>query len=182
MKFYEGEIEDIGIAAILLALAFSIAMFGLNEKALRGFLPSFIVVVPAFILHELMHKAVAQHYCIKARFIMFKTGVLLALVLSPLGVIFAAPGAVFIFARKISKDKLWKIAAAGPAMNILLSFMGLPFFGNPLAMMFIQINAFISLFNLIPFGPLDGRKILSGNKWAWVLLAFISGALLLVSL
>ena len=83
------------------------------------------------------------------------------------------------------KDMFW-IALAGPASNILLAFIALfimPFmnftsfnFGdNPLIRdgfnLFILINLFLAIFNLIPIHPLDGGKILArflpyrANRW-----------------
>ena len=83
------------------------------------------------------------------------------------------------------KDMFW-IALAGPASNILLAFLGLfvMFFinftplnlgANPMLRqgldLFILINLFLAVFNLIPIHPLDGGKIMarflpfSANRW-----------------
>jgi len=83
------------------------------------------------------------------------------------------------------KDMFW-IALAGPASNILLAFIGLfvmtfinftplNFGANPMIReglnLFILINLFLAIFNLIPIHPLDGGKILArflpyrANKW-----------------
>ena len=67
------------------------------------------------------------------------------------------------------------VAAAGPAMNLLLAFivindyvlgykMGIGLFQTPVAYFFFtflaQINMLLMLFNLLPIGPLDGSYIL----------------------
>lgn len=67
------------------------------------------------------------------------------------------------------------VAAAGPAMNLLLAFVtinvyvygvesGSSWFAQPEAQMFFitlaSINLLLMLFNLIPLGPLDGHYIL----------------------
>lgn len=83
------------------------------------------------------------------------------------------------------KDMFW-IALAGPASNVLLAFIGLfvmafvnftplNFGSNPLIReglnLFILINLFLAIFNLIPIHPLDGGKILArflphnANRW-----------------
>jgi Zn-dependent protease len=33
------------------------------------------------------------------------------------------------------------------------------------------INLYLAAFNLIPFGPLDGRKIFEANRLAWAIVA-----------
>ena len=83
------------------------------------------------------------------------------------------------------KDMFW-IALAGPASNVLLAFLGLfvmffinftplNFGANPMLKqgldLFILINLFLAVFNLIPIHPLDGGKILArflpfqANRW-----------------
>ena len=67
-----------------------------------------------------------------------------------------------------------KTAIAGPLTNITLSMIFLA--GNFLFPQNSQIlalatffNAWIALFNLIPFGILDGFKVFQWNKKNWVL-------------
>jgi Zn-dependent protease len=42
------------------------------------------------------------------------------------------------------------------------------------------LNAFIALFNLIPFGELDGRKILAWSPSRWAI-AFAASIILLIA-
>jgi Zn-dependent protease len=72
-----------------------------------------------------------------------------------------------------------KIAAAGPVTNIILAgiffaaFMALLTMQNvnPLflqgAFFGMYINMFLAAFNMIPFGPLDGAKVLRANPLMW---------------
>lgn len=85
--------------------------------------------------------------------------------------IFAAPGAVVISGMVTRKENGY-ISVAGPATNYLL---GLIFFGllylypawSHIFSIGFQVNMWLGLFNLIPFGPLDGLKVFHGNKALW---------------
>lgn len=71
-------------------------------------------------------------------------------------------------------DQKWgeaKVAAAGPAVNVLIAVifgvliqfsgaLGLPQTFTSLAYSIIVLNIFLALFNLLPIPPLDGSKIL----------------------
>jgi Zn-dependent protease len=96
-----------------------------------------------------------------------------------------APGAVMI-AGLMNKNEYGKISIAGPATNIAQAIIYLViFFITPdsllggLAVYGIEINAFLALFNLIPFGIFDGMKIFNWDKRVWAAAAVISGLLLL---
>ena len=113
---------------------------------------------------------------------------ILAIIMSFFGYIFAAPGAVMIRGH-INKEQNGKISAAGPATNIILSllFLGLSMFtlGGILGMIAsygMMINAWLALFNMIPFGNFDGSKILAWNKYVYGTMVLVSLILVLVSL
>jgi Zn-dependent protease len=179
MKFYKQEIIDIIIACFILTLSFGIAsrFIGPFEMLLL-----FIIIVPAFLLHELAHKFVAQYYGYLAIFIKFDYGLLLALVTSIFGFVFAAPGAVFI---QNARDKhILPISIAGPITNIILSITGLillmPVY-PAIGLLFTRINAYLAIFNLLPFPPLDGFKIFSSNKIIWLITLLIAIAIFIIA-
>ncbi len=85
-----------------------------------------------------------------------------------------APGAMMI-AGAARKNEIGKISIAGPITNIAmaLAFLGISFAMTPylgywvLFLTLASFNAFIAVFNLIPFGILDGYKIFSWDKKVW---------------
>lgn len=177
------EIVDIVKAWLALSLAFAIIYSGASilnggiEKAfslhfVKVFLISLFTAGLGFLFHELAHKFVAQHYGCAAEFRAWDQLLYLAVALAVfVGFIFAAPGAVMI-SGMITKKENGIISVAGPATNYVLAmlFLGLlwwfPQWGNIFGTGF-SINIWLGLFNLIPFGPLDGKKVFNWNKSVW---------------
>ena len=163
-RFSRQELHDLLIAWIAISFAFANLKDG---SFMSAFLISAITVGIGFLLHELAHKMVAQHYGAWAEFRASRMMLLLAVAMSFMGVVFAAPGAVIISGRTIGKSRNGKIAAAGPATNFVLAILFLatlsyaPRFHDMLLEGF-HINAWLGLFNMLPFGVLDGRKV-----WMW---------------
>ncbi|MFC1690684.1 hypothetical protein ACFL0W_00760 [Nanoarchaeota archaeon] len=158
-----------GWGAISLAVAIAIGGFKFSFAFIITILISAFTVGIGFLIHELAHKIVAQKYRCWAEFRSFDFMLLIAILLSFSGFIFAAPGAVMI-SGKISKSQNGKISAAGPLANFGVSglFLLLYLLFGPTVKMIAYfgayINALLGLFNLIPFGFFDGRKIMNWNK------------------
>jgi len=104
-------------------------------------------------------------------------------------VFFFAPGAVYTstYKRPDPKEE-GLISAAGPVANIILA--GLFFLlaagtansdiWSLVGKFGFQVNLWLAAFNLIPFPPLDGVKILRWNKVVWFVMVVISWGLLLL--
>lgn len=101
------------------------------------------------------------------------------------GIIFAAPGAAYYMPIKktkkgfiqISMEESGKIAIAGPISNIVLASVFMFFYHMTSFFLFIHgalINLFLALFNLLPFGPLDGNKIYAWNKTVWFIAIIVN--------
>jgi Zn-dependent protease len=142
-----------------------------------------LLLTLSFLIHEMAHKFTAQRKGLWAEFRLTTWGAVITLisVFTPFRLI--SPGAVMI-AGPASKNEVGKISVAGPLTNISLSlvFLGATFWAIPFsyAVLFLLIasfNAFIALFNLIPFGILDGYKIFSWNKAVWASAFAIAAAL-----
>ena len=195
-KVFSGiEVRDILVAWIGLGLAFFLSIVGVfNILAGRGghtlcaagtipavclsqtqiFAISLATVGSGFVLHELSHKFTAQRYGYWAEFRMWPMGVILALLTSLFGVIFAAPGATYISGSNITESENGKISLAGPITNVLVASVFLPvwffaqdFFFTFLGFEGVFINIFLALFNLLPIMPLDGAKVFRWGKIKW---------------
>jgi Zn-dependent protease len=94
-----------------------------------------------------------------------------------------SPGAVMI-SGPAKLDEVGKISIVGPSINAGLCalFLGFMLVPNPYLSLFALlalINATIAVFNLIPFGILDGFKIYRWNRTIWAL-AFAAAVALAV--
>lgn len=130
-----------------------------------------------FVAHEMAHKIVAQRYGFWAEFRMSPMGLLLSVMTSLFGVIWAAPGATVVGGMGDVRE--WgRTSLAGPALNLAegSAFLGLALLLGPTtslapAASFLALLAFINgwfaAFNLIPLGPLDGRKVFRWSPGVW---------------
>lgn len=188
------EIQDIGKAWIALSFAFALLYSGTYLLGGRSFLNIFSVQFAVvflislltaglgFLLHELAHKFVAQHYGCMAEFRAFDQMIYLAVGLAAvIGWIFAAPGAVMI-SGTVTRKENGIISLAGPATNFVLAgIFWVIAQSAPLFTVGIFINAWLGLFNLLPFGNFDGKKILAWSKFWWTA-AIVVGVLILFGL
>lgn len=141
---------------------------------LEGFKLAALVTAPAVILHELAHKFVAMGFGFDATFKLFPMGlaigVVLKLIRSPLLLI--APGYVVPAAELINFPIAYRLVAfTGPLVNLLLWLSATLILKiksdlnrKQLVVLHLtkKINMILFLFNMIPFGPFDGAKVLFG--------------------
>ena len=188
------ELRDIAIAVAVLTASFTIIFSRrwklFSDDALTNvlwwILVAFILVMSSFILHELAHKFTAQKFGAWSEFRMYPAGLVLCLIMSVVGFLFAAPGAVYIRGY-ITDEMNGKISAAGPAVNIVISVIALVLWlsvPNGLAadLFFLlgYMNAFLALFNLLPIPPLDGSKIYKWEPAVYILMIVLAAILLIV--
>ncbi len=181
IRFSRTELLHLGGSVIVLTMAFSFVLNTSSTALLDParfrldwllVLASFIAVSSGFVLHELAHKVVAQHYEHWAEFRGQFRGLMASLLMAAgTGILFAAPGAVQIWGRVTPKENGF-ISIVGPGVNFLIAVAAAPVavFGDisapfPFMMAVVAVvNAGLCLFNLLPIGNLDGRKVLYWNK------------------
>jgi Zn-dependent protease len=185
------ERRDLLIAWLAISIAFTLIYIrgGVNVTGLIFFfVMSLLTVGVAFILHELAHKFTAMRYGYWAEFKKDNQMLLVAVVMAALvGVVFAAPGATYIYGNATRAEN-GRISAAGPLTNLLLCipFALLMLFGGGLigivGLVGFRVNAMIATFNMLPISVLDGRKILAWNPAVFAVLMVASAGALFWSL
>ena len=193
-EFSPTEVRDLLVAWLALGVAFAIffAGGGPNIVALIA-IPELLVVSlltagVAFLLHEVAHKVVAVRYGQIAEFRADYSMLFLAIMSAMIGFIFAAPGAVH-HRGYLNAEEHGHIAIAGPVTNLLLATVFLPVYLGGAALgvdllgtlgrFGIVINLFLAAFNLVPYGPLDGKTVKRWSTPVW-LGAFLGSVVLTV--
>ncbi len=172
LRLNEGEGLELLKAWVAISLAFAIV---LNENIFSSsfvltLLLAGLTVGIGFLAHEMAHKVVAQRYGCYAEFKSFNGMLVLAVLMSFFGFVFAAPGAVFINGY-VNIEKNGKISLSGPLTNLILAalffilnmIISTGFWSQVFGYGFM-INTWLALFNMIPVWNLDGTKILMWNK------------------
>ena len=199
MRFSGRELRDLFAAWLALSVAFAVFFAGGGSRALLLgperlvdlLIRSLLTAGIGFLLHEVAHKVVAIRFGQIAEFRADYGMLFIAVVTSLAGFLFAAPGAVHHRGYLTDREH-GLIALAGPVTNLLLAAV---FFvllklrlGFGIAEIGLGINLLLAGFNMLPFGPLDGRTVLSWSKVVFVLvfvpsvglalLVFLGGGLL----
>ncbi|MFC1755285.1 AN1-type zinc finger domain-containing protein [Thermoproteota archaeon] len=184
-SFSKIEIKHLGVGTLLVTLV------GLSLTG--SLVPNFISFSLAllfslsFLLHEVAHKLTAQKYGLWSEFRLIPFGVILTIasIIFPFKII--APGTVII-TGKTTTSTIGRTAFSGPLTNILLGYT-LLILSITVSNLIISeilswgtyVNAILAVFNLIPFGILDGQKIISWNIKVWAVALTFSAILIFIN-
>ena len=186
-RFYPQEIADLAVAVVILTVSMDLLLSGIHFSLLLFLFPvALLAVLTGFLMHEMLHKYFAFRFGYPAAFRAWYTGLLIALFSSFFGFLFAAPGAVVVHGFPTRREN-GIISAAGPLSNITVGFVLLSisflihgFFG--FILLYVALfNFFLAFFNLLPFPPMDGLKILSWNAIIYAALLALSVGGLIIS-
>lgn len=195
MKFTGREKKDLLNAGLMISLAFAILLsggfslfFSFNLNFLIIFAIALFTAGLGFLLHELMHKYVAQNYGLFAEFRASYNMLWLAIAFSLFGFIIAAPGAVMI-SGNVTRERNGKISLAGPMTNIILALIFLililVFRTEGILGYFFEfgltINSLLAAFNMIPMMPFDGAKVIAWDKKIYFATTLFAAGLFIVS-
>ena len=188
-QFSSGEILSIIVAWIVLSVAITYAnLVGLltGTGGLDVVIAGFVATATGFILHEMGHKYVAIRRGYLAHFRLWIWGLVLTLsivTVSGGGIVFGAPGAVYISPSAAGlygydpgrrtvdpEEDNMVISAAGPVINLAfaIGFLAIRFsipsgFLATIASFGFFLNVGLGSFNMLPVPPLDGSKIFRKN-------------------
>ncbi len=196
-KLTTNEIIEMLISVLAISLAFSLVLLGLDSilrypmELVIFLMLSLVTIGSGFVLHEMGHKLAATYFGARAHFRMWTQGLIMMLAISFFRILFAAPGAVYIESKTITKKQNGIISLAGPSTNLvimgmfaalmiilpanvhLVSLSQFNFFGIEYGAVNVwefgmSINLILALFNMIPAFPLDGSKVYYWNRLAWI--------------
>jgi Zn-dependent protease len=137
-----------------------------------------------FVVHEMSHKVAAQRMGFWAEFRLSPVGLFISVLTALYGFLFAAPGATMI--GGMGDARSWgRTSLAGPLSNLaqggiflLAARVAYTFVPSGVATYALLILAFFNAdfaaFNMIPLGPLDGRKVYRWSRPAWVATFLVS--------
>tara|TARA_B100000029_G_scaffold40447_1_gene37788 strand:- start:209 stop:1045 length:837 start_codon:yes stop_codon:yes gene_type:complete len=189
--FSRTEIEHLTQATIAFAIALGF-MFSGGIMGALSHTSAFVVFTviglltftPGFLVHEIAHKIQARKYGCWAEFRASPGGLRFGVILAAIvGVVLMAPGAVMV-AGNTTREQFGKIALAGPVSNVVLwclgfvasiTFGGLSDISDMLILYWLYANSVLGALNMLPFGPLDGKKIRTWSVpifWIWLIICF----------
>lgn len=195
------EVREILIADLVLIVAFSLTIVGgisAFQSSPGQALHTFEYYIPiaaigvslSFVLHELMHKFVAQKYGAIAEFRTSWSGLAITLVTGAFGFLLGIPGATMIYTNSFTQKENGIVSLAGPLTNFVIfaAFLLMSVIFNPASNTYLYhvfsfvifISILLAFFNMLPVYPLDGSKVLRWNKPVYAVVMAVIFALMVL--
>lgn len=193
INFRGSELSQLLLAWLVLGFCFSINALSTPSLFPIRFFSSLITLGLGFIVHELAHRYVARMYGCWAEFRVWPFGLALAVIFALASggrMIFAAPGAVYIvpmaYPLRLNRKAGGLISLVGPLAQLLVTILFYPLasIGGVIGLigsMGWRINLWQVAFNVLPYGMLDGRKILNWSRMVWAAITIPTWILLFLS-
>lgn len=201
------ELRDLILSIVALGFAFTLALFGGSNTFSYvldpGFIPNFLLVTVivglSIVAKEMAQKGTSRALESHATYHIWSPGVIIAILSSFLGIVFAAVGGMKLASEYTERAGRWQInlspkqmgiiSSIGPLMSLSIAMSLLmlsplsPTFGLERNLFFLsaEINALIALFSMVPFGPVDGNKVLRWSITIWLFIAVMSLAVFALS-
>ncbi len=201
------EIRDLAWTTLGLGVAFAIWEYGTGAASPTSLLSAefagligiaTVLVAMSYIPHAMAHRVTARSMDAYAEYRIWHPGIVLAILTSFLGVVFAAAGGTRIYTRTgerygltqgggLTVKTIGLISVIGPLINIslavLFAFIAVSVQDLQVASVDLHyifrfgsnINSFLAIANLLPFYPLDGYKILRWNTSMWAISLVLAG-------
>lgn len=149
---------DLKVHGTLVALLAVAAIYSLFSSGIGGLLNTALIVgalILSVTLHEFGHIAAASFFGNSTR----------GITLTPIG------GVAQLEHEAEGAGEEIVVALAGPAVSFALAALAalplLVFGPSTVAMVFLQVNLMLGVFNLLPAYPMDGGRVLRGVLWIW---------------
>jgi hypothetical protein len=171
------ELLVIAVGSVLLAASYVLAKgasLGLENIVL--FLVSGVV---AMVAHDIAHRYLARKYNAVTEYQFWWLGSIIMFITAIFfGVVYAVPARTIINnSDKLDKKVKGIVYLAGPMVSfafaiffLLLSFLGGPW--TKLGLLGVSMNLLSSVYGLMPFNPMDGKKVIDWRGAVWAV-AFI---------
>lgn len=189
---FSGELRDLLIADAVLTVGFTLIFSGgitglaANPYNFIFFLPIALIGASlSFILHEYMHKIVAQKFGAIAAFKRWDTGIIITLFTSLFGFLIGLPGATMIYTNRFTRQEEGYVSLAGPLTNFAVFIVfGIILIGangylaqhsyiGQIVSFTLFISVWLAFFNMLPIYPLDGSKVLAWNKGVYAVTVLV---------
>lgn len=180
MLFERKEWLSLIVSVIIISLAFT-----LQTVSVVFFLQALGIVAVAYTVRESLRIVMSRREGVDAKFEIWPVGLLVTIVSCILSggiAVLTLPSSVKIKgedSKRWMKDKseisvreIGLASISGPLANLLLATLFLALFqfsGLQFFRLGALINFWISFSNLLPIPPVDGAKVMSWDRWMWVL-------------